>query len=157
MQLAQTRAQTEAISSRNRFEQQQDVLDRRLMEIQEKDILRRGEEEAEGHMQKVRRLIGSQRAALAAQGIDVGVGTAVDIVADTEAQGEIDAAKIRNNAYREAFGYKVEALRSRTASMLKSTTARAQRRSTALTGGLKFARTISSGLYQFDRMGGFGG
>lgn len=52
-------------------------------------------------------LIGAQRVSLAAQGIDVNEGTALDIQAGTREMGELDILKILNNASREAWGYAV--------------------------------------------------
>lgn len=60
-----------------------------------------------------RALIGSQRAGLAAQGIDVNSGSAVDVQADSAYYGELDALTIRTDAAREAWGYKVEAANDR--------------------------------------------
>jgi hypothetical protein len=54
-------------------------------------------------------VIGTQRAEFAAQGVDVGSGSAVDVQKDTAYQGEIDALTLRTNAAREAWGYTVEA------------------------------------------------
>lgn len=53
-------------------------------------------------------LIGAQRAAYAAHGVDVNVGSPVDIQSDTAMLGELDALTIRNNAQREAYGYKIQ-------------------------------------------------
>ena len=50
-------------------------------------------------------LLGQQKAGLAANGIDVGSGSAVDLLSDTKAYGELDQLTIRNNAAREAQGY----------------------------------------------------
>ena len=50
-------------------------------------------------------LIGQQKAGLAANGIDVGSGTAVDLLADTKAAGEFDQLTITNNAARTAQGF----------------------------------------------------
>lgn len=53
-------------------------------------------------------IIGAQRAAYAAHGVDVNVGSPVDIYASTAELGELDALTIRNNAQREAYGYKIQ-------------------------------------------------
>jgi hypothetical protein len=50
-------------------------------------------------------LLGQQKAGLAANGVDVGSGTAVDLLGDTKAAGEFDQLTITNNAQREAAGY----------------------------------------------------
>jgi len=53
-------------------------------------------------------MIGSQRAALAAQGADVNTGSPLDIQKDTAQAGEYDAATIRSNAAYEAYGYRLQ-------------------------------------------------
>lgn len=82
----------------------------RIADIQADDALERGRK-AEGRNRiDVRRTIGAQRAGLAASGVDISAdGSAIDLIADTARLGELDALTIRNNAAREAWGYKVQA------------------------------------------------
>lgn len=79
---------------------------------QAEDALDRGRDR-EGQLRKqVKQVGGAQRANLAAQGVDVNDldSSAVQIQEDTEALGELDALMIRNNAIREAMGYRTRAL-----------------------------------------------
>lgn len=62
---------------------------------------------------QVREAVGSQRATLAANGVDLGSGTAQDMVAETTAMGEADALTIRFNAMNEAWGYRTQAVNER--------------------------------------------
>lgn len=78
-------------------------------EIQANDAIARGRYDESRFRQGVKTLIGSQRAGFAGQGVDVGVGSAVDVQADAAYLGELDAQQIRTNAQRESWGYKVEA------------------------------------------------
>jgi hypothetical protein len=55
-------------------------------------------------------MVGTQRAGQAAGGVDVGYGSTVDVQADAKYLGELDAQTIRQNAQREAWGYKVTAV-----------------------------------------------
>lgn len=80
-----------------------------VAEIQAADAIQRGEIEEGIHRTKVKGIIGSQRAAFAAAGVDVNSGSAVDVQADSAKFGELDALTIRTNAAREAWGYKVGA------------------------------------------------
>ncbi len=48
-------------------------------------------------------LKGDQRAAMAANGVDLGVGSAAEILATTEFMGKRDALTIRDNAARQAW------------------------------------------------------
>lgn len=76
---------------------------------------------ARGHEAELRQrtatsgLIGSQRASLAASGVQVDTGSAKDVQADSAYLGELDALMIRNNARREAYGYQVQAVQDRAA------------------------------------------
>lgn len=63
----------------------------------------RGSIEEENHRAKVRQMIGAQRAGLAANGLDLSSGTALDLVSDTAAFGEEDALMLRFNAMQEAW------------------------------------------------------
>lgn len=80
-----------------------------VAEAQGEDAMRRGQEEANRFRAGVRGLIGSQRAATAANNIEVGFGSALDVQADAALLGELDEITIRNNAARERWGFQVEA------------------------------------------------
>jgi len=80
-----------------------------VAETQAKDAVARGQLEEQRFRGQVRGTIGAQRAGAAADNIDVGFGSAVDVQADAAYLGELDALTIRSNAAREAWGYKVEA------------------------------------------------
>lgn len=118
-----------------------------LAEQRAKDATRRGREAEQRHRVDVRRLIGAQRAAFAAQNVELDSGSALDVQMDTAYLGELDALTIRNNAALEAWGYRVqssnlqaEADRER----FSSTTGAA---GTLLTGAADAARTY----YQLKR------
>jgi hypothetical protein len=74
-----------------------------------KDALERGERDELQHRLRVAKQKGDQRAAFAANGVDVGSGSPLVVAEDTDALGELDALTIRNNAEREAYGYEVNA------------------------------------------------
>lgn len=57
---------------------------------------------------QVAQVKGAQRAAMAANGIDLGVGSATDVLASTDLLGDRDKATIMDNALRTAWGYRVE-------------------------------------------------
>ena len=82
----------------------------RTARMQAEDARKRGHE-AEGiSRQKTKKLVGTQRANMAAAGIKLTDGSAYDIQQETQDIGELDALTIRNNAARQAFGYQTEAL-----------------------------------------------
>ena len=80
-----------------------------IARLQAMDARERGKEAEERFRQGVKMTIGAQRAGFAAQNVDVGFGSAVDVVADSAYLGELDALQIRTNAAREAWGFEVAA------------------------------------------------
>jgi len=73
------------------------------------DAKARGAKEEAALRVKVAGLKGRQRSALAASGVEVGSGSALDILGDTAALGELDALTIRSNAERESYEQNVVA------------------------------------------------
>lgn len=105
-----------------------------LAEISAVDALERGKEDARLHRSKVRQIIGSQRARLAAQGIDIESGSALDVQVSTATVGEYDAITIENNAAREAWGYRNQVSDFQLRADIAEQTGRADRTGTLLTG-----------------------
>lgn len=130
-------AQSNAQSAQGEYEASGYEINARLSEAQAADARHRGKLDEKAHRKDVKRLIGSQRAAMAAQGIDLEDGSALDVVGDTAAQGELDALTIRNNAWREAWGYETQAIDSRSRGRFASMASKAAARDTLITGGMK--------------------
>lgn len=84
-------------------------LNAQMAEWQAEDAIARGDRAAGVSRMKTRQLKGSQRAALAANGVDLGFGSALDILNDTDLFGEVDAETIRDNASREAWAIRQQA------------------------------------------------
>lgn len=105
-----------------------------LMDAQSEDAINRGREDESRLRFGARKLAGSQKVSLAAQGIDTGSGSAAAILAETAVMSEIDAQTIRNNAYREAMGFKVQGQLTRRAGANQAQSLRNQSYSTLLTG-----------------------
>ncbi|HWV38856.1 MAG TPA: hypothetical protein VN033_10320 [Vulgatibacter sp.] len=82
---------------------------RRFSLIAAGDAVQRGQLEAGRARLAGSQVIGEQRAAFGASGIDPSTGSAAALAADTRAASELDAAIIANNAAREAWGYRNQA------------------------------------------------
>jgi hypothetical protein len=67
------------------------------------DALARGDRQASLVRGKAKLLKGRQRATMAANGVDLGVGSALNILDDTDYFGEIDAGTVKDNAAKEAW------------------------------------------------------
>lgn len=86
-----------------------------ISEMQSKDAIARGEESVAVHKMQTRKLIGSERAAFAASGVDISDpdSTAANVQRDTQALSELDQLTIRANAAREAWGFRTQASNQR--------------------------------------------
>jgi len=92
-----------------------DVLDYNasVSDLQARDALERGAIDESRFRAQVRGIVGAQRAGYAGQGVDVGSGSAVEVQQDATYLGELDALQLRQNAMREAWGFKVSAYDAR--------------------------------------------
>ncbi len=106
--------------------------------------------------QQTANLRGRQRAVLAANGVDVNTGSALDIQSDTAALGELDALTARSNAEREALGYRQQGQNFGGEAALYDARARAAASgglwsgATTLLGG---AGTVADKWYKFRNAG----
>lgn len=100
------------------------------------EAIRKGDEEALALRRKTKKLVGSQQAAAAAQGVAVDSGTAVDIQNETMADAEIDIGTIKTNAIRAAWGFKVDALNQKTAGEFAVLDAKNKATSSLVSGGM---------------------
>jgi len=83
-----------------------------IAEWQAQDAIRRGEDEETRQRMRTAQLKGTQRASMAANGIDISEGSAAQIQADTDWMGEQDALTIRDNAKRTAWGWRSQGAQS---------------------------------------------
>lgn len=110
-------------------------------EAQATDALNRGQLAEQRHRAEIRGLIGSQKTAFAASGVNIDSGSALDVQTNDAGMGALDELTIRNDAAKEAWGYRVQAADYRSKSQLSriagSNTAQSYRNasySTLLTG-----------------------
>ncbi len=120
--------------------QAQDAVDRAAVE---ESIMRR----------EAGRLTGRQRTAFAASGVRLGVGSPLDVLADTAATTEFNALTIRAGGEREAFGARVQAAGFRASAGNLARQGRLGAARSLLSG----ASSVASGASQFGQAGGFGG
>ena len=104
-----------------------------------------GSIEEENHRAKVRQIQGSQRANLAANGVDISDGTALDLMTETAAVGETDALMLRFNAMRQAWGSREQAKGYRAEAVFGVAAAKQKNRGTLLTGIAGAVGTAASG------------
>lgn len=80
-----------------------------IADMQAADAINRGNDAVFKSQLRTAQLKGSQTATLAAHGVALDQGSALDILTSTDVMGAADAATIRDNANKEAWGDKVQA------------------------------------------------
>ncbi len=139
-------AQAQALKAQGAYQRNLAEMNAASANAQARDVLVRGGFAANRRRGETQKLIGSQKVALAAQGIDIDSGSAAELLEDTSKMGELDAININNNAWREAFGYKTAAISATNQGKFLEMAANNQAKQTVLTGGMqsrepKVART----------------
>lgn len=76
---------------------------------QASDAIRNGQTAEENQDLKTGQVMGTQRATLAANGVDLGSGNANEILSTTALMGKRDANQIHDNAMLQAWGYRTQA------------------------------------------------
>jgi hypothetical protein len=124
----------------------------KVAEARAVDAERLGQVDAQERRLKTRLMLGSQTVGFAAQNVAAS-GTALDILGDTAMFGEIDETRIRANAARQAWGYRMEGWNIKANNALAKFQGKVDRMGTILTtaGGL------IKGAGQFNFGGGGGG
>jgi len=122
-----------------------------MEDMKAEDAIRRGDKEAAALRIQTKKLAGAQRAAYAGQGVDINTGSAGEVQAESQTMGALDAITIKNNAWREAWGYRVQAENYRSDARFAKVAARNARRNTILTGGLQ---AINAGLTGYSAIKG---
>lgn len=128
--------QAQATRAQGDYQKRISEINARSAEAQAEDVLKRGENEAQKKLQETRKFIGQQKTAMAASGTDVNSQGALDLTADTAAIGATDVMTIKNNAWREAMGYKSQAIEVRGSGEMAQMAAKNNARSTMITGGI---------------------
>lgn len=95
-------------------------------EYQAQDALKRGEVAEAEQRRRTSMMKGSQTARLAANGIDISEGSALQILSDTDWMGEQDALTVRDNASREAWAYRQQGSNAQSNSNMLEASADAQ-------------------------------
>lgn len=145
--------QATAMRTQGAIQSQQLNTNATLARMQAEDARLRGEVDAQRRARQGAKDIGSQRAAAAAQGIDVDTGSAADVQADTERATATDVATIRSNAWRSAWGFNVEAENKQSEAEFAKIAAESRAGSTIMTGGLN---AIGYGLNSYGKFKDFG-
>lgn len=113
-----------------------------------------GQRDEQKSMIATANLKGTQRASLAANGVDLGVGSAANILTTTDVLGEADANTIHANAVRNAFGYRAQAVnQTNQATMSRAASAAISPTQALTTSLLGSAGSVASNWYQYGKAG----
>jgi hypothetical protein len=142
--------QARAIQRQKEFEALQAQGNARLAGLQADDARRRGAHAVKNYQAGVRQTIGSSRVAMAASGVDVASGSALDVQMDLAGQGAVGAKTIENNSWREAWGFEVQGSNIMAESDMRQRAMQELMETSLLTGGAKAARALMAG-YKPDK------
>ena len=130
-----------------------------IAELGAQSALAQGAKEEQRSRLQTTALKKSQRVAMAANGVDLGQGSAAEILTSTDLMGDIDANTIKANAVRNAWGYRTQATNYQNQGAMN----RASASSISPVGGavsslLGSAGSVGQSWYQFNQAGaqGFG-
>lgn len=112
-------------------------INRDFARMQGADVRERGEKAARKTLADGRRIKGAQRAAMAAQGVDVATGSAADLQAETDVLSALDANEIRSSAWMQAWGIEANADNEYAASLSGASAVDYEVNSTLAVGGLR--------------------
>lgn len=105
-----------------------------VAELQARDAESRGGIEEQRYRRQLAQIAGAQRAEIGARNVRRS-GTALDLLTDTAQVGEEDVLTIRNEAAREAWGYRTRADESRRWGATSRRNANMQAGATLVSGG----------------------
>lgn len=120
----------------------------RLANDQAADAIDRGRLQQRQLYRKVGDLKGQQAAAMAANGIDLGFGSALDVQRDTAMMGAEDAESLNSNIAAAVKGYEINAANYRS----EGQAARMKGRNALVGSAFQAAGTLLSGASQFGQL-----
>jgi len=95
----------------------------RISELSAQSELEAGQRKEQASRLTTAKVKSSQKAAMAANGIDLGSDTAVNIQTTTDVLGEVDANTIAANAARSAWGYRTQGVNFKNDALFKRASA----------------------------------
>lgn len=126
----------------------------RIAELSAQSTLAQGEKEIGRVTMRAGNLKASQRVGMAANGIDLGTGSAAEVSASTDIMKEIDVNQITTNAVRSAWGIRTQATSLQNEALVKRATASSISPITAAsTSLLNSASKVAASWYQMDKAG----
>lgn len=127
----------------------------RISEQAAQGELMKGEREQQRTRLNTAQLKSRQRAAMAANGIDLGSDSAVNVLTSTDVMGEIDANTVAANAVRSAWGYRTQASNHQIDAVVKRGAASGISPTASMASSLLgSAGSVAGSWYSLGKMGG---
>ncbi len=156
-------ARASAIGQQNALNGNADLADinARLAELGAQSTMLAGTRQAGSILLKGGQVKSSQRANMAANGIDLGSDTATNVLTSTDVMKEVDADTAMANAVRQAWGYRTQETNYQNDALIKRSLASAiNPNQVALASFLDGAGKVASSWYSLNKVGamdnGFG-
>lgn len=128
----------------------------RISEQSAQSALNQGQRQAGQISMRAGQIKSGQRAAMAANGIDLGTGNAAEVQASTDIMKEIDMNTAEANAVRAAWGYRTQAVNTQNEALIKRSAASSiSPMGSAATSLLGSATSVAGNWYQMNKMGLF--
>lgn len=136
------------------FQAEMQQINARIMEGQAQAELMNGQQQIAALTMQAGQLKGRQRASLAANGVDLGVGSAAELQASTDIMKEIDVNQINANAVQAAWGKRLQATNlSNDALQKRATASSLSPMMAAGTSLLGSAGAVASSWYNMQKAG----
>lgn len=134
------------------FQAQLADINARMAEQTAQSELSRGQKQVASLTLKAGQLKSKQRANMAANGVDLGVGSAAEVQASTDIMKEIDKNTIEANSVRSAWGYRTQAANFKNDALIKRASASSiDPFGSATTSLLGSASSISRSYYDYTK------
>jgi hypothetical protein len=157
LQVGQGYVAGETAKAEGDFQNHMAKLNAGLLDQQASFAVNRGAEAANDLHRKAKKTSAYQRAALAAQGVDVNSAGGADILAESQAVTEMDQETLKMNAYREAWGYKSEANNALSRGRIAAIAGQGERTRSLISGVSSAAQTGLSAYKRNETKGSTGG
>lgn len=127
----------------------------RMAESAAQNALQAGAREVQRSQLQTAQVKSSQRASMAANGVDLGVGSPDNVLTTTDFVGQIDANTLQANAIKQAMGYRTEAINDTSQGQMSRASAGAiSPIGAGFTSLLGSAGKVASGWYQYGKATG---
>lgn len=145
-ELSSAYSQSKALEAQGEYQKTMYDLNADAASAQSQDATRRGDKAAAESVRRANQALGSQRAAMGASGVSVDSGSARDVQAETAQASAMDTMTLKTNAWREAWGYKVQASQYNFQGRMAKLAAESGAKQTLLTGGLRATGIVANSI-----------